>query len=431
MSEEMVRSEEQGFSLTGAQRTTVLVICFLLYLLNYADKQVLSVVMEPMIKDLGMTDTMAGLLQTTFFLSMAILALPMAYLVDRWSRRKALALMAVVWSVATFVTGLARSFMHVLIPRLFVGVGEAAFPSAATAMLSAAYPKESRSRVLGIFNAGAPLGMALGTIGGGYIAAKSGDWRTPFLVFAVPGIFIGLLALLMKDYKTLKSVDTSGKKASFVKAMIACLKIPTLRWVAFGYAMNLIIMTSFMVWTPAFLMRTQGLPVQKAGLLVGMLGLLGIVGAPLGGFLADMWQKKSVRGRTYMTIAAIFPTTLFYFCTIYFEFKGIGMVTAVAQGIFIVLGMAAVNAISQDVVHPGLKGASWGMVGFFTMFAAAIAPSMIGGLSDYLGGGSGSLKTAMLAMSVFGLFGGCFFIAGAKNYEADVEKVKHFVLESE
>jgi MFS family permease len=101
------------YHLSPWQRASILVVCFLLHTVNWMDKQVFSVVLEPMKQDMGFTDTQAGLLQSGFFLSMALLAFPAAYLVDRWSRRKTLSLMAIVWSVFTYVTGMGRSFLGV------------------------------------------------------------------------------------------------------------------------------------------------------------------------------------------------------------------------------------------------------------------------------------------------------------------------------
>ena len=136
---------------TGGWRAHyILIICSLLYMVNYMDRQVLSAVLEPMKIDLGLSDTQAGSLHTVFLLSMAFFSVPVAYLVDRWSRRKAVALMAIFWSVFTYVTGLGRSFIGVLIPRVLVGVGESGFSSGGTAMLTAVYPPESRGRVMGV-----------------------------------------------------------------------------------------------------------------------------------------------------------------------------------------------------------------------------------------------------------------------------------------
>ena len=425
-------AQKDLFALTGFQRHSILVICFLLYMVNYMDRQVLSVVLEPIKNDLGLSDTQAGLLQTGFFLSMALLAFPAAYLVDRWSRRKALAVMAVVWSVFTWITGLGRSFTGLLLPRMIVGIGEAGFPPAGTAMISAAYPQQVRGRVLGIFNASIPLGAALGTILGGVLAGSTGNWRTPFYIFAVPGIVLGVLALFLKDYKTVREVDESGQRRMFLKSLASVFRIPTLRWLSFGYAMQMAMTMAFIVWGPAFLMRTHGYPVAKAGAVMGGLGLLGVVGAPLGGIVADAWQKRNPRGRIYAPLVASLAGAVFLALAVLFELSGVGLLLGVLLGIFLMMVVPAVNSVSQDVVTPGLKGLSWGMVGFISMLGgAAWAPSAVGGISDALGGGAAGLKTAMMLISVCGLVAGILFAVASRHYPADMEKVRGIALESE
>lgn len=176
------------------QARNVLTVCFLLYMINCMDRQVLSAVLEPMKLDLGLTDTQVGLIQTLFLLSIALLAFPVSYLVDRWSRRKAIGIMAVVWSVFTFMTGLGKSFWGVIIPRSLVGAGEAGFSAGGTAMIAAVYPREARAKAMGIFNAAIPLGAGLGVMLGGYISVHFGGWRSPFFVFAIPGLIFGLTA---------------------------------------------------------------------------------------------------------------------------------------------------------------------------------------------------------------------------------------------
>ena len=285
-----------GFKLAGFQKHSILIVCFLLYMINFMDRQVLSVVLEPMKQDLGLSDTQAGMLQSGFFLSMALLTFPASYMVDRWSRRKALALMAVIWSIFTYVTGLGKSFVGVLLPRVLTGVGEAGFPPAGSAMISAAYSPQARSRALGIFNAAIPLGASLGTILGGFLAQQQGSWRSPFFIFAVPGIILGIAAFFLKDYKSVSATDESGKKKNMFSAPLAVMKIPTLRWLYLGYAMQLAMTMAFIVWGPAFLMRAQNLDVAKAGAIMGGIGLLGVIGAPLGGVVADIWQKKNRAG---------------------------------------------------------------------------------------------------------------------------------------
>jgi MFS family permease len=420
------------FKVSGFQRTSVLVICFLLYMVNFMDRQVLSAVLEPMKIDLGFSDTQAGILQTSFFLSMAVLGIPMAYLVDRWSRRKTLSLMAIVWSVFTYITGLGRNFLGVLLPRIMVGVGEAGFPSAGTAMLGAIYPQESRSRVLGIFNASIPLGSAIGALLGGYLSAHYGGWRTPFMVFAVPGIILGILAFFLKDYKNVTVIDEQGKKTGFWSSVSQLFKIPTLRWLFVGYAMHMAMTFSFAAWGGAFVMRAQGVSEATAGMILGISALGGIIGAPLGGVIADLWQKKNKKGRIFTPVLASSFATVLLFIALFLDLKGPGFALILIWGMFAVMGIPAVNAISQDVVGPGLKGVAWGMGGFVMMICgAAWSPSVVGAVSDALGGGAGGLKTAMMLMCLPGIAACICFLRGSRHYPTDMEKVKGFVLEPE
>ncbi len=424
--------QKHEYILTSFQRHSILVVCFLLYMVNFMDRQVLSVVMEPMKLDLGLTDTQAGMLQSGFFLSMAFFAFPAAYLVDRWSRRKSLAIMAIVWSGFTYITGLGKSFTGVLLPRMLVGIGEAGFAPGGTAMISAAYPQEARSRVLGLFNASIPLGAALGTILGGYIAGRTGEWRTPFLIFAVPGIILGVVTLFLKDYKTTVVIDDTGRKKGFFSSVASLIKIPTLRLVYIGYAMQLAMTMAFIVWAPAFIMRAQGIQVEKAGVIVGAIGLLGILGAPLGGIAADLWQKKNPRGRLYVALITVWLGAIMMALTILFELRGLGLVFGLLWGILAVAGTPAVNSISQDVVTPGIKGLSWGMAGFIAMLGgAAWAPSVVGAVSDSLGGGAYGLKAALTGITACGIVAGLMFLLASKHYPRDLEKVKGLQLEAE
>lgn len=135
-----------NYSVGGSHARTILIVCSLLYMVNYMDRQVLSVILEPMKNALELSDTQAGTIQTVFLLSIALFPFPAAFLVDRWSRRKAISVMAIIWSIFTFLTGLGRSFSGVLLPRTMVGVGEAGFASGGTAMITAAYPYQARGK---------------------------------------------------------------------------------------------------------------------------------------------------------------------------------------------------------------------------------------------------------------------------------------------
>jgi len=410
---------------TGGWRAHyVLIVCTLLYIINYMDRQVFSVILQPMKIDLGLTDAQCGLASTVLIFGMAFFSFPIAYLIDRWSRRKAVCLMAILWSIATFTTGLAKNFAAVLIPRFFVGLGEAGFVPGGTAMISASYPKEKRGWAMGIFHIAIPLGAATGVILGGIISVKYG-WRTPFLFFAVPGVILGILAFFMKDYKTAEQPDTAGGIKGFFIALVDVLKLPTMRWYYLGLGIAVFMTSSFLVWLPSLMMRMLNISEAKAGLITGGIGLTAIIGAPLGGFLADFWQKRNPRGRMYIPVVAyIFGGTMLILAVLT-RFSYLGIALAALFGIASAMAMPAIAAISQDVVPVAHKGLSMGLAIFAQyMLGGAWGPYIVGFVSDALGGGAEGLGTAIMLCGLFGIVAGILFFVASRTYPEDLQKVK-------
>ena len=167
-------------------------------------------------------------------------------------------------------------------------------------------------------------------------------------------------------------------------------------------------------------------------MILGVSAVAGIIGAPLGGVIADLWQKKNKKGRIYTPILASSAAAVLLFLALLLDLKGPGFALIMIFGIFSVLGIPAVNSISQDVVGPGLKGVAWGMGGFVMMICgAAWSPSAVGAISDALGGGAWGLKAAMMMLCLLGVVACFCFWRGSRHYPADMEKVQGFVLEAE
>lgn len=428
----------KDFGSGGRSAQAILIICTLLYMINYMDRQVLSVVLEPMKADLGLTDTQAGILQTVFFLSMSVLALPVSFFVDRWSRRKSVGIMAIVWSAATYMTGLGKSFLPVLFARVFVGTGEAGFSAGGTAWITAAYPAKSRGKALGVFNMAISFGAPLGVILGGYLSTYYGGWRTPFFVFAIPGIVLGIVAYFLSDYQTIKAPDQTG---SFIQGVVSdtltLWRTPTLRWLFVGIGMHCVMAFSVLAWVPAVLMRSLGITESKAGLMMGIIGIFSIAGALLGGWLTDAWHKRNKHGRMLLpAIADVLAAVLIIIGLFLLQAFGtkevsltnihllIGAVAGVLYGIFSVMGTPALGAVTQDVVHPRLKGISWGMTMFsMYMLGGAWGPLLVGTLSDALGGSANALQIALIIVTTTGFLAGICFLIGARYYPEDMAKV--------
>lgn len=429
MNENMTAKKE--FKVGGFQSHFTLLVCSLLFVMYFVDWYMIGIVLQPMKLELGINDAQAGAIQTVCMVSVALFSFPNSYVVDRWSRRKAIVAMALFWSIFMFMTGRGQNFWGVLIPRALMGIGIAGFSGAAAALVSAAYPKRLRGIVMGIFNASVPVGGAIGVMLGGYLAARY-SWRTPFYVFAIPGVILAVLAFFIKDYKSIPECDESGRILGFINTASTLFRISSLKWLYIGYGLQNVMAFSFIVWGPSFLMRSQGLSAEKAGLIVGIIAIMAIIGAPLGGVVADLWQKKNKRGR--MLAPAIFMpvAALLLALSVLFNLEGAGLIMGILFGIVSIMGVPALSAVTQDVVPPGLKAASWGMsiVGMY-LFGGAFAPMLVGALSDALGGGAQGLKIAIMIGASGGILAGICYWLGAKAYPGDREKVKDTVLLAE
>jgi MFS family permease len=328
--------------------------------------------------------------------------------------------MAIFWSIFTLVTALAKNFIGVLIPRAFVGMGEAGFVPGGVAMISQAYPKKSTAKVMGIFNLAGPIGAALGVMLGGILSHQYG-WRMPFYIFAIPGIILAIFAFFMKDYKTEARPSTIN---DFGKSIVRLLKVRTLIWFYLGYAAFMFMFTSSLAWVPSYIMRVRNMDEAAAGALWGVLGLLAIVGAPLGGFLADAWHKKNPGGRILLPAIAWLLATIFNIIVLLTNFNTIGIVCALLSGIAGAASFPALYTISQDVVHTQDKGLSMGIAIFSQyMLGGAWGPFVIGTLSDGFGGGASGLSGALMLSAAGGFLGFVFVLIGSRFYKSDAESV--------
>ena len=431
MANEKVPGDVKEYRTGGWRAHYVLIICTLLYAINYMDRQVFSVILQPMKLELNLTDAQCGLASTVLLLGMVLFSFPVAHMVDRWSRKKSIGIMAMLWSMFTFLTGLAANFIGVIIPRAFVGLGEAGFVPGGTAMVGASYPKQRRGLALGIFHIAIPLGAATGVMLGGFISAKYG-WRTPFLYFAIPGIILGMLAFFMKDYKTAEGSTASTGIVGFYKALGNVLRVPTVKWFYPALGLSVLMSTSVLYWLPSLVMRVMNVNEAASGMLVGGIGLTAIIGAPLGGFLSDYWGKKSPRGRMYVPAVAFLAAAVLIVIVILTKFSPVGIALAALYGIAASMAVPAFATVSQEIVPVAHRGLSMGLVVFAQyLFGGAWGPFLIGWISDLLGGGADGLSIAIMISAVGGLLGFTCFMIASRSYQADAEKVKQETLLAE
>lgn len=415
---------QKEYSLGNGAKLYILVICSLLLTVNFMDRQVLAAVVEPMKADLNLSDGSIGIIGTVFLLSTAVFTFPIAYLIDRWSRRKSIAIMAIAWSLFTFLTGFARNFWTLLIPRTFVGVGEAGFTPGGAAMIGAAFSKKVRGIVMGVFNMTVVLGIALGSLVAGIIAKQHG-WQAPFFIFAVPGIILGILAFFMKDYQT-KHETQLGEKVTFTRTVSILSKIPTIVWIFFGYGLVNITNQSVLFWIPAFVGRAWQVDVQAANAVIVPIALVAIIGSPAGGYLADLWFKKNPRGRIYLPVITNILATVFLVAALFLQLKGpLGMAFIIIYGLLFVMAVPCIMAIIQDVAPAAQKGTAWGAIILGYYGIGGWSPYIVGAISDALGQDAQALGTALTIAGMGAVLGAICFIIASKSYIADMDKIRN------
>lgn len=404
----------------------VFALLFLLYMFDYIDRLVVVSLFPYIKQDWGLTDAQCGMLVSTVYWSILVFSLPGSILVDRWSRKKSIGIMSVLWSMATIACAFSRNFTHLFAARTAIGIGEAGYAAGGTAMISTLFPKENRARMLGLWNASIPLGSALGIGLGGFIAAHFG-WRNAFGIVAIPGLLVAVLFFFVKDYKTVDLVykqDEKGKsravKMRFKDIVKHFVGNKTLIFNNIAFGASVFLTTGLMTWLPTYFHRIHGMSMTEAGTKTGIVMLLAIVGAPLGGYLADKWQKKRENGRPMFAAVTSFLTAIVLFVCFSFLKGNVQFAVLVLSGIIIVGFVPASVAVTQDVVHPGLRAISLSLCVIIQhVIGSSTAPIVIGALSDNLG-----IESAMKFLPLAPVIAGVLFIITSVFYKDDLRRVE-------
>jgi MFS family permease len=294
----------------------VVVICMLAYVFSFIDRQVLALMIEPIKRDLHLTDTQFSLLHGfAFSLFYAVMGMPIAYLADRFARPRIIATGIALWSIATAACGLSQSFVHMFASRMSVGVGEAALSPGTYSMLADYFPKEKMGRAIGIYSLGSFIGGGIAFLVGGYVIAllkhasvftlpivgELRAWQLTFFIVGLPGLLVAFVFMLTVRDPARKGLaqDGSGKvkrvaMGDALRFIASHRKTFFCHYLGFSfYAMGLYCLMS---WTPAFYMRRFGLTPVETGYMLGVVMLVAnTTGVFCGGWLND-WLLR--RGRT-------------------------------------------------------------------------------------------------------------------------------------
>jgi MFS family permease len=300
---------------SNGYRNFVLVLLTLVYGFNFIDRQIVGILAPFIQKDLGLTNTEMGLLTGLLFAALyTVVAIPIAWLADRYNRVNILTIALATWSGFTALFGLAGNFFQIGLARMGVGIGEAGGSPASHSIISDLYAKEERAGALGIYSMGIPLGIMAAYFVTASLVGPSGEdvnWRRIFVILGLTGIALAVIVRLVLREPVRGAMEFGNNvdvaQPPFFESLIALLKIPSWWWMCFGIALGSFVSYSFSAWqTKYLLLLDPDFNFQKLLLILGVInGTTYAGGTFLGARLADSWGAKNIRAYGWLPAIAI------------------------------------------------------------------------------------------------------------------------------
>ncbi len=388
----------------------------MIYLIDYADRFAISAVLPAIQKEFSLNDAQLGLMSGSLFLGLAVLAVPSGLAVDRFSRKYMISIMTLVWSLATWATGMARSFGGIVLARIFVGAGEAGYNPAGYALIAAWYPERLRGTMVGLFNMAQPLGVGLGIMLAGHLAAEFG-WRAVFGVLALPGLLLAAAMLFAPDYKTRRA--DSGDRRTVQPGLGETLRYiggnRTLQWIYLAQLPITVYIMACGIWGPTFFVRQYHLDLASAASAVGLITMIAGVGALCGGWLSDRVSRRNPRARITVCLLYLATPLVFHTIAIQGSMHGLawpGFVICYGFGqFFAAANWGTLVAAGLDQSPPQYRATSQSFLPMFQAIASLGAGVASGMLSHQFG-----LAVTLQILLVIGMTGGMLFLLLARAY---------------
>ncbi|MDP3173446.1 MAG: MFS transporter [Phenylobacterium sp.] len=381
-------------------RYVVVAMLTLVYTFNFLDRQILSVLAEPIRKELHLSDTQLGLLTgLTFALFYTTFGIPLAWLADRTRRIWIVAGALSVWSLFSAACDLAGNFAQLALARIGVGVGEAGGSPPSHSLISDYFPPAQRGTALGLLSIGAPLGGALGVGVGGAIAAAHG-WRAAFMVVGLSGLVLAALVLLIVREPLRGRMDPLGDGQTHEpspplgRGIAEFFADPVLRCTALGAGCSAFLAFGIGNWAPAFLIRVRHMEMGDLALYFGLVvGFAGVVGVAGSGWLVDRLRRYSPRAYALVPGAATLISLPFFIGFLMAPTWPLAVasfaVSTVLNGVYLAPAMTVV----QNAVAPSRRSLSSALFMFiFNLIGMGGGPLFVGMISDRMHGSFGELS---------------------------------------
>jgi len=396
-----------------------LAVLTLINLVNYLDRYLVPSLVESIKhSDFQLSDFQLGALNLGFLIVYTLVAPLFGVLGDRGSRPRWLAFGIFLWSGATFLSGIARSYSALLVSRTLVGVGEAAYVAIAPSLLSDYFPRRLRGRVFAVFFCAIPVGSALGYIFGGLIDKHYG-WRAAFLLGGIPGIVLAVLTLFLRDPQRgsgdaheieFAPPPSESKPKSVLATYRGFIANRPYVLTVLGYAAYTFAVGGLAFWMPAFLERIRGVP--RASATIGFGGIVvvtGFIGTFVGGWLGDYWARTSRQAYLWLSSWTAFLAVPFACLALMATTPALYYSGIVVAELLLFMSTGPINSAIVNYVAPGERASAMALSVFaIHALGDVVSPPLIGKISD-----QSSLETAVLLVPVAIACGGIiWYLAG-------------------
>jgi MFS family permease len=426
-----------------AYRRYALWVLLIIYTLNFLDRQVVNILAEPIKRDLGLADWQLGMMSgLAFAIFYTVLGIPIARLAERKNRPFIIGASVAAWSFFTVICGFAQNFWQLILARIGVGVGEAGCTPPAHSLIMDYVPKEKRASSIAFYSIGTPLGTLAGMAMGGLVADAYG-WRVAFMVAGAPGVIFALIAAftLIEPRRQL-AADIAARAAQQISfgAALAVLAAKKTFWlVALAASIKAFIGYGQAPFAASFFFRNHTAELaslaamfglKSAGFLGLALGLIGgtagVIGAWLGGVLADKLGAKDLRAYVIVPAVASVLAIPFYIVAINLPTAVPAMFLLTIPVLLGTLWYGPVYATAQSIVEPHMRATAAAVLLFIiNLVGLGLGPVAVGVLSDVLAGPVGlgeaeGVRWALILSAMLGLVSFALFWKARKTIREDM-----------
>ena len=392
-------------------RTFALILLTIVYGFNFIDRQILGILAPFIQEDLDLTNTQLGLLiGLAFAVFYTTVAIPIAWLADRYSRVNILSISLATWSAFTALTGLANNFIQIGLARMGVGIGEAGGSPPSHSIISDMFPKEERASALGFYSMGIPLGIMAAYFVTASLMGSSNDdvdWRQIFIFLGVTGILLAVIVKLVLKEPVRGSMEfdseTQLEKPPFIDSVKSLLKIPAWWAMCFGIAFASFVSYAKAAFQTKYLIALD--PTFDFQTLVIILGIMNgttyAAGAFFGAKLADKWGSKDIRAYGLLPAIAISLAIPVSLASWWVPSVGLHLMFGTVFLLLIGFYLGPSFAIAQTLAPINMRAMSTALFFFIlNMIGMGGGPTFAGWLMDVFGEGYTNVESIRYSLSV-------------------------------